>query len=457
MHRALPFGVVIGLCSAVLFAQNTPPSPPSSSSAVVTTYCVSCHSGRTAGAGLQLDRLDADHPAEDADVWERVVRQLRARTMPPVAAPRPDDPTYEATISALTLALDRTHASAPASDAELAARLAKFIWNTEPDQQLRDDASKGRLGDAAALRAQARRMLSDPKSAALVSAFFEPWLSLDQLETMKADPQRFPEFDDELRGALRRETALFLESQLREDHNPLDLWTSNYTYLNERLARHYGIPNVSGPEFRRVAWPGSDRAGLLGQGSVLTMTSYFYNPIVDAPSTSPAARAKWIRTRFLGVNPPTPLQGIPGADFPFEKHVPFVKQSRTFPATPCLACHRSFFPLSYGLENFDVLGRWRADYGSEPIDASGAMVDGTTFNGPAALRRALLERRDAFYSTLAERLMAFSIGGTSAVTQFTPSSRMPAVRAALREAAAQNDAWSSLIAAIVRNQPAETK
>ncbi len=151
-----------------------------------------------------------------------------------------------------------------------------------------------------------------------------------------------------------------------------------------------------------------------------------------------------------GETPPDTLRGVPPADFPFEKHTPLVKLSRSFPATPCLACHRSFFPLSYGLENFDVLGRWRSDYGNDPIDASGTMVDGTMFNGPAELRRALLERRDAFLSTIAEKLMAYSIGGKTAINRPTPASRMPAVRAALREAEAQNYSWSALIAGIVK-------
>ncbi|HXP84518.1 MAG TPA: DUF1588 domain-containing protein [Bryobacteraceae bacterium] len=201
---------------------------------------------------------------------------------------------------------------------------------------------------------------------------------------------------------------------------------------------------------RRVSWPGPERAGLLAQGSILTLTSYFYNGQVDAPTTSPAQRAKWILTRFLGVSPPTPLPNLPGPDYPFEKHVPLAKLSRTLPATPCLACHRSFFPLSYGLENFDLLGRWRSDYGPDPIDASGAMVDGTTFNGPVELRRALLERRDAFLNTMTERLLAYSIDGKMAVDKRTLASRMPAVRTALREAEAQNYSWSSLIAAIVK-------
>ena len=169
------------------------------------------------------------------------------------------------------------------------------------------------------------------------------------------------------------------------------------------------FPNVSGPEYRRVTWPGPERAGLLAQGSILTLTSDSYNAYpVDVPTTSPAMRAKWILTRFLGVNPPTPLPNIPARTSLSRSTSPLVKQSRTFPATPCLACHRSFFPLSYGLENFDLLGRWRSDYGPDPIDASGTMVDGTTFNGPVELRRALLERRDAFLSTMTERLMAYS-------------------------------------------------
>jgi hypothetical protein len=332
-------------------------------------------------------------------------------------------------------------------------RLATVIWSGEPDQSLRDAAAAGRLQGADALRAEVRRMLADPKSAALVAGFFDTWLSLDQLTTMKGDSNLFPEFDTELRAALRRETELFVQSQLREDRSPLELWTANYTFLDERLATHYGVPNVSGPEYRRVIWPGPERAGLLGQGSILTLTSWFYNSQVDAATTSPAMRGKWIRTRFLGVSPPTPLPGIPAADFPFEKHTPLVKLSRSFPATPCVACHRSFFPLSYGLENFDLMGRWRSAYGPEPIDASGTMVDGTAFNGPVELRGALLERQDAFLNAMTEKLLAYSIAGKAALDEQTPAALMPAVRAALREAGGRTCSWSSLIAAVVTARP----
>jgi hypothetical protein len=447
MPRTLIFAIVLASIPTTIRAQNTPTPAPS---AIVKTYCVSCHSGQAPAGRLSLDQIN--QPPGDSETWERVVRQLRARTMPPMASPRPNSQAYESTISALTSTLDRAAETTKSqlSDTEVAVRLAKMIWDGEPDQPLRDAAVKGRLQDAQALQAQIRRMLSDPRSTALFNGFFDAWLSLDQLATMKGDSKLFPEFDDELRGAFRRETELFVESQLREDRSLLDLWTANYTFLNERLARHYGIPNVSGPEYRRVTWPGPERAGLLGQGSILTLTSYFYNGQVDAPTTSPAQRAKWILTRFLGVSPPTPLPNIPGPDYPFEKHIPLAKLSRTVPAKPCLACHQSFFPLSYGLENFDLLGRWRSDYGPDPIDASGAMVDGTTFNGPVELRRALVTRSDAFLNTMTERLLAYSVDGKSGVSNRTPALRMPAVRAALREAEAQNYSWSSLIAAIVK-------
>ena len=447
MPRTLVFGIVLASIPTTIRAQDTPTPAPL---AIVKTYCVPCHSGQAPAGRLSLDQIN--QPPGDSETWERVVRQLRARTMPPMAVPRPDGKTYESTISALTSTLDRAAetTTSPLSDTEVAVRLAKMIWDGEPDQPLRDAAAKGRLQDAQALQSQIRRMLSDPRSTALFIGFFDTWLSLDQLAAMKGDSKLFPEFDDELRRAFRRETELFVESQLRDDRSSLDLWTANYTFLNERLARHYAIPNVSGPQYRRVTWPGPERAGLLGQGSMLTLTSYFYNGQVDAPTTSPAQRAKWILTRFLGVSPPTPLPNIPGPDYPFEKHIPLAKLSRTVPATPCMACHQNFFPLSYGLENFDLLGRWRSDYSPDPIDASGAMVDGTRFNGPVELRRALLGRRDAFLNTITERLLAYSIDGKQGISKQTPALRMPAVRAALREAEAQNYSWSSLIAAIVK-------
>jgi hypothetical protein len=392
------------------------------------------------------------NPAKDVEAWERAVRQMRAHAMPVMGAARPDSKTYDATISALTDAIDRAAiAGRPRTELEIASRLARLVWNTDPDQPLLDAAAKGRLHDTEVLQTHVRRMLADSKSSALVTGFFSTWLSLDQLKTMKRDSGRVPEFDDELRGALQRETELFIESQLRDDRSPLELWTANYTFLNERLARHYGLSGISGPEYQRVTWPGAERAGLLGQGSILTLTSYLFNAYpVDVPTTSPAQRGKWILARVLGVNPPATVPNVPSPDYPFTKHTPLVAQSRTFPATPCLACHRAFFPLSYGLENFDILGRWRTDYAPGAINASGSMVDGTMFNGPVELRRALLERSDAFLNLLVEKLLAYADGGPSAIDRSTPPARMPIVRSVLRESRVQNYSWSSLIAAVAQ-------
>jgi hypothetical protein len=422
------------------------------------TYCVSCHSGPVQRGGFSLDRVDVNNPGKDVETWERVVRQLRAHAMPVMGAPRPDSKTYESTISELTDAMDRVAvAGKPLTELAIAARLARLVWNTEPDQPLLDAAAKGQLHKTEVLQTHVRRMLADPKSSALVTGFFSTWLSLDQLQTMKRDSGLFPEFDDELRSAMQRETVHFIESQLREDRSPLELWTANYTFLNERLARHYGVPGISGPGYRRFTWPGSERAGLLGQGSILTLTSYLFNAYpVDVPTTSPAQRGKWILTRVLGVNPPATVPNVPSPDYPFTKHTPLVAQSRTFPATPCLACHRAFFPLSYGLENFDVLGRWRTDYGPGAINASGSMVDGRLFNGPAELRRALLDRSDAFLNLLAEKLLAYADRGPSAIDKLAPATRMPVVRSVLRESKLQNYSWSSLVAAIAK-APSEVR
>lgn len=454
--RALALAIVLASLPSAALSQGA--AVPATPSTVLKMYCASCHSGPARAGGFSLDRIDVNNPAKDVEPWERVIRQLRAHTMPVIGATRPDSRTYDSTISALTDAIDHgATVGRPSTDLEVASRLARLVWNTEPDQPLLDAAVKGQLHDRGALQAQARRMLADSRSSALVTGFFSTWLSLDQLKSQEHDKNLLPQFNDELRGAMLRETDLFIESQLRDDGNPLELWTANYTFLNERLAKHYGLQGISGREYRRVEWPSSDRAGLLGQGSILTLTSYLFNAYpVDVPTTSPAQRGKWILTRMLGVNPPATLQGVPSPDYPFVKHTPLVAQSRTFPAIPCLACHRSFFPLSYGLENFDVLGRWRADYGPGAIDASGSMVDGTMFNGPVELRRALLDRSDAFLNLLAEKLLAYADGGPSAIDKLTPATRMPIVRNVLRESDVQNYSWSSLIAAIAK-APSEVR
>lgn len=374
----------------------------------------------------------------NADSWEKVLRQLRARTMPPVGSPRPNQAAYESAISSLAAALDRASAKkTPPSDAEIASRLAQLLWSSPPDQPLLDAVKSGRLKDPAVLEQQVRRMLSDARSKALVDGFFAPWLQLDRLANVKPDPQVFPDFDETLRQALLQETGMFVQSQLRDDRDPLELWSANYTYVNDRLARHYGIPNISGPEFRKVTLAGPERAGLLGQGSILTLTSHSESDSpVGSPTTSPAGRGIWIRKHFLGVNPPPPAANAP----PPQKGIPLTKQTRTFPASPCMNCHNNFFPLGYGLEKFGPLGQSRTTEGADPVDASGAMVDGTSFTGAAELRKALFERSEAFRTTITERLLAYAVKGQP---------DMPTVRAVLRDAEAKNYRWSALIAGIV--------
>jgi hypothetical protein len=455
--------------TAPVFPQNhpaaaSPPEPPESSlAAAISSYCVPCHNARLAEGKISFDSLDSRRPWTEAATWERVLRQLRARTMPPSENPRPDSKTYEALVSDLASALDGIYPPPPNSprrvtDMELAARLAKLVWSSAPDATLLDVARKGTLHDPAVLETQVRRMLEDGKTAGLVSGFFDNWLGLNQmglnqmglnqLATMPADAQAFPEFDPALRAALLRETELFVESQLREDRPAVELWTANYTYLNDRLARHYGIRNVSGPGFRRVTLKGTERAGLLGQGSFLTITSMLTkHPAVDGPSTSPAARAKWIRIHFLGVPMRPPLPNLPV----LQKGVLLSAQLRTLPDPSCRECHANFFPTGYALENFDPLGRWRTEAEGEAIDVSGTLADGTDFEGPAELRRVLLERQDAFLTTITERLLAYAISGKAGIFEPTPAERMPEVRAVLRQAEGKDYTWSSLLARIAES------
>jgi hypothetical protein len=437
------------LLTSFLFSPTAvfPQSSSSNLSSAVSAYCVPCHNARLAEAKISFDALDARRPWADADTWERVLRQLRARTMPPTENPRPDSKTYEALVSELASSLDqRAPAALPrGNDLELAARLAKLLWSGAPDAALLDVAKRRRLHDPGVLETQVRRMLADAKVAGLVNGFFDDWLGLDQLATMPADPAAFPEFDPQLRPALRRETELFVESQLREDRPAVELWTANYTYVNDRLARHYGIPNITGPEFRRVTLDGTERAGLLGQGSFLITTSVLTrHEAVDGPSTSPAARSKWIRIHFLGIPMRHPLPNLPQ----LQKGILLSAQLRELQDPSCTSCHSNFFPIGYALENFDPLGRWRTEADDEPIDVSGTLVDGTEFSGPAELRRVLLERSDAFLTTITERLLAYAVGGKAGVSQPTPAERMPAVRAVLREAGMKHYTWSSLFAGI---------
>jgi hypothetical protein len=329
-------------------------------------------------------------------------------------------------------------------DLELASRLSFFLWSSIPDDELLKVAAHGKLSDPLVLEKQVRRMLADPRSEALATNFAAQWLYLRNLRGMSRDFATFPNFDDNLRQGFERETELFFESIVRDDRSVLDLLRANYTFVNERLAKHYGIPNVYGSEFRRVTLPGDERRGLLGQGSVLAVTSY-------ATRTSPVLRGKWLLENILGTPVPPPPPGVPALA---ENHGGLrprsvrerMEEHRKNPA--CASCHNIMDPLGFSLENFDAVGAWREHSESgAPIDASGKLVDGTVVDGPVSLRNALLARSGAFTQTLTEKLMTYAIG--RGVEYYD----MPAVRSIVRASAPGDYRFSSLILGIVRSAP----
>jgi len=460
--RQLSNGVVAGLFilgtlvwfrSPMSAQGGARPSTPSAKagpdvSNVIDSYCSSCHTGRMRStSGVLLDKLDPARIADSPELWSRAYRQLQAGAMPPVAAPRPDRATIDATLAAIERALGGAHAKPPAAagGTDVATRLATILWNGAPDATLLQEAQRNRLHDPAALERQVQRMLADDRAQGFVSRFFFPWLQLDKLGESDPDKKYFPDYDVTLRDSLAKETELFLLSQLRDDRDPVDLWSADYTFLNEQLARHYAIPGVTGPQFRRVALPNPERAGLLGQGSILMVTSRHQHG-VDAAYTTPATRAKWLRLHFLGAPLPN---GFPGAQ-PVKPELPISPQTRVLPAEPCENCHRNFFPLGYALENFDPLGRWRTHDQAGPVDTSGTFVDGTPTNGVVELRQALLQRPDAFRTTITEQLLAYAATGSVTLSSVTPATLVQA-RRILRSA--PHPRWSTLIAAIVQSEP----
>src|SRR5579872_526075 len=348
-----------------------------STSKVIETYCSGCHNGRMRSpSGAVLELLDPAQIAASPDLWSRAYRQIQAGTMPPAGAPRPDRATYDSVLTSIEQSLSVDAKPPAAADSqEIAQRLATLLWNSAPDAALLQDAQRNRLSDPATLDRQIRRMLADDRAQAFVSRFFFPWLELDKLGKADPDKKYFPDYDVSLRDSLAKETELFLLSQLRDDRDPIELWNANYTFVNEQLAKHYDISGVSGSQFRRV--PSTpERSGLLGQGSILMVTSRHQHG-VDAAYTTPATRGKWVRIHFLGSPPPMPG---PNAK-PVKPELPITPQTRLLPADPCVTCHKNFFPLGYALENFDPLGRWRTHDQAGSVDASGALVDGTPFNG----------------------------------------------------------------------------
>ena len=332
----------------------------------------------------------------------------------------------------------------PVSDLELASRLSFFLWSSLPDEELLDLAERGQLRDREVLDRQVRRMLADHRSKALVSNFGGQWLAIRNMRAVSPDPELFPDFDDELRVAFQKETELFFESLIREDRPLMDLLDADYTFVNERLARHYGIPNVFGSSFRRVMLTDEARRGLLGQGTILTTTS-------RGNRTAPVLRGKWVLDNLLGVPPPPPPPDVAASlpDKSADGKILTVRQQleahRTNPA--CSPCHSLMDPIGFSLENFSAVGKWRSKDSGAPLDVSGALYDGTRFQGPIELRKLLLERKELIVHTVTEKLLTYALGrGLESYDQ-------PAVRKILREAAPQNYRWSALLGGIVNSTP----
>ena len=332
-------------------------------------------------------------------------------------------------------------------DLELASRLSFFLWSSIPDEELLDLAERRMLRDPQVLEQQVRRMLADPRSRNLVTNFAGQWLHLRNLDSIAPDMRIFPDFDDNLRQAFRQETELLVDSVMREDRSVLDLLRADYTFVNERLAKHYGIPHVYGSRFRRVEIDGDEdhapRGGLLRHGSILLVTSY-------ATRTSPVIRGKWILDNVLGVPPPPPPANVPeleetGTGARAQSMRERLAGHRANPA--CASCHRLMDPVGFAFENYDAVGRWRIADGGTPIDASGTLFDGSSFDGVGELQAALLARPQLFVTTLAEKLLTFATG--RGVEYYDG----PAVRRIVREAEADGFRFSSLVLEIVNSTP----
>jgi hypothetical protein len=326
---------------------------------------------------------------------------------------------------------------------ELASRLSYFLWASMPDEELMRCADQQTLRRAPVLAAQVRRMLKDEKASALVEAFGGQWLQFRALESVAPDRERFPSFDNHLRLSMRRETELFFESIVREDRSILDLLDGRYTFVNERLARHYGIAGITGPEFRRVdlALAGR-RSGVLTQASVLTVSSY-------ATRTSPVLRGKWILENLLAAPPPDPPAGTPRLDEAKISASGSLRQQMEAHRTnvTCAACHSKMDPLGFGLENYDAIGAWRSEDGKHPIDASGSLPDGRSFRGPDEMKTILKGDRDAFAVAITEKMLTYALGrGLERYDKRT-------VKAIAGRLAARQYRFSALVEEIVKSQP----
>jgi mono/diheme cytochrome c family protein len=329
------------------------------------------------------------------------------------------------------------------SDLDLASRLSFFLWSSIPDDELLNLAIQGRLKDPVVLKQQVRRMLQDARSQALIDGFANRWLGLNKLASLNPDTDLYREFDENLRDAMAKETQLFVADQLREDRSVPELVTADYSFVNERLAKHYGIPNIYGPRFRRVNFTDGIRGGLLGQASILAVTSY-------PNRTSVTVRGRWLLANLLGAPPPPPPPNVPSLKDPGQDGQPRslrqrMEIHRKNPA--CASCHQRMDPLGFALENFDALGKWRTESDGAPIDATGSLPDGTQFEGIAGLRKLIASHQEDFVRTFSEKLLAYAIG------RGIELSDMPAIRKIARDAAQEDNRWSAVIWGIVTSPP----
>jgi mono/diheme cytochrome c family protein len=335
----------------------------------------------------------------------------------------------------------------PINQHELASRLSYFLWNSMPDDELLRLADQQKLRQPTILATQVRRMLKDPRAATLVENFGGQWLELRKLEAQKPDRQRFPEFDSYLRMSMQRETELFFENLIREDRSILDFIDADYTYINERLARFYGIPGVTGPTFQKVALTGNtQRGGILTQASVLTVSSY-------ATRTSPVLRGKWILENILNAPQPPPPPGVANLDEAKVGSAASLRQQleEHRKNTTCAACHARLDPLGFGLENFDAIGAWRTQDGKFPIDSTGTLPDGRTFNGPQELKKILRADRAAFAEGLTDKLLTYALG--RGLERYDK----PTVKQIASRAAINDYRFSSLALEIVKSLPFQNR
>ena len=332
-------------------------------------------------------------------------------------------------------------------DLALASRLSFFLWSSSPDDQLLSLATQGKLKDSAVLQQQVKRMLADDRAKSLIANFAGQWLQLRNLKTSSPDLQAFPDFDDNLRQAMKEETTLFFESIMREDRNVIDLLNADYTFVNERLARHYGIPNVYGSQFRRVTVQNETRRGLLGQASILTVTSY-------PNRTSPVERGKWILTNLLGVPPQPPPPNVPPLqDSSSDGKILSLRErmEKHRANAVCAGCHRQMDPIGFALENFDGVGHWRTTEDGARIDPTGTLFNGASLDGVVGLRQALVARPEIFVGVLTEKMLTYALG--RGIEYYD----MPAVRKIVQDAKGQDFHFSSIVLGIARSAPFQMK